>query len=192
MVARPELAVYIARVATGWSRVEERIGFIIVQLLGADAHVGMKMYRALSGSASQLAVLRAVARDTLTKEMQDRLEGILTHMRGAAKRRNNVVHGQWSISDSHPNELVWVDSGDSLMDHSEFWTGWLSRPEDERYDWIVREYRGRRLPYLLYEEADFEDILSDFQVLLAKMIAFIGDCQKTHEAASDASGLGGG
>ena len=76
MSAHPELAVLIARITTGWSRIEERLGFLI-ELLGAHAHTGMQLYQALSGAASQKAVLRAVARDRLSADAMDKLEEIL-------------------------------------------------------------------------------------------------------------------
>jgi len=102
MKERPDLAVFIARVAVGWSRVEERLGYIIVQLLRAEAHTGMKMYQALTSSAAQFGVLRAVARDRLDKDMQDKLEELLADYKKVAKQRNKIVHGHWDTSEQHP------------------------------------------------------------------------------------------
>src|SRR5205823_9088854 len=48
---RPELASFIARVATLWSRVEERLGTMITELLGADPRLGMTMFRAVSATS---------------------------------------------------------------------------------------------------------------------------------------------
>ena len=91
MTARPELAVLIARVATGWTHIETFYGYLVVQLLASHAHTGVKMYKALSGSAAQRAVLRAVARDRLPQHQLDELEAILRTTKSVGTKRNNVV-----------------------------------------------------------------------------------------------------
>jgi hypothetical protein len=95
MTQRPKLAVLIARVATGGSRVEERLGFIIVQLLRAEAHTGMKMYQALTGSASQSVscvlspVIAQYRHDSSNLRPFGRLQKV-------ARQRNKIVHGHWT------------------------------------------------------------------------------------------------
>jgi len=181
MEERPALAVYIARVATGWSRIEERIGFLIVELLGAEAHTGMKMYQALSGSAAQQAVLRAVARDRLSRAMQDELEEILQAFKNAARKRNKVVHGIWHFSEALPDALVWCDSADSLLSHSEFWTGWNShKTEADQVAWALSAKASRPPHYLTYDQRDFEEILMEMQDVLHLLVQFVIKCQKAN------------
>jgi hypothetical protein len=191
MSERPELAVYVARVATGWSHVEKFYGYLVVQLLGAHAHAGMRMYKALSGSASQTAVLRAVARDRLPQPMMDELEDLLRRTRKAAGKRNDVVHGLWEISDELPDALVWCDSADSLLSHSEFWAGWLSRDLGDRISWATREFKGKGPRYLVYEKQDFQQILDEIQSVLARLMTFLHACMDLNKPASDGESLAG-
>lgn len=181
MEARPDLAVYVARVATGWSRVEQSLGYLIVQLLGAHAHAGMKMYKALSSSASQMAVLRAVARDRLSPDQVDKLEDLLRLIKATARKRNDIVHGIWETADDLPDALVWCDSADSLLTHSEFWAGWLSRGEPERLQWAAKEYAGSGPKYLVYKQEDFEQILEDMNLVLARLMTFLNECSDLNE-----------
>lgn len=173
MTARPQLAIYIARVVAGWARVEERIGFLIVRLLGAHAHTGMKMYQALASSAAQLAVLRAVARDHLDAELQGEMEAILKVFKSLARRRANIVHGHWYVSPEHPDDLVWCDSGASLVAHSHFWSGYRDLPEEERYRYMEAYSRENDLPYYLYAATDFRDLLAEMTSLLNRLMRFI-------------------
>jgi hypothetical protein len=181
MEARPKLAVLVARIATGWSRVEQSFGFLAVQLLGAHAHTGMKMYKALSGAAAQRAVLRAVARDRLPTELVDELEALLRLTKRVGSKRNGVVHGIWEVSDQMPEALIWCDSADSLLSASEFWAGWLSRDKSQRLQWASREYNGKGPPYLVYERPDFESILDEINVLQARLMSFTNSCMKLRE-----------
>jgi len=185
MRARPELAVFVARVAIGWSDVERRLGSLLVKLLGADARTGMKMYRALSGAASQKAVLRAVARDRLNSEALQRLEVILSEFKKVAGLRNNVIHGAWEISDDHPDALVWQDSAEYLDSHGEFWAGYYSHADErERMAWL-QAYDGFPQRFL-YFERDFQDIL-DRMTELARMLQ--GFTLALHEQTGDESSM---
>ncbi len=172
MVERPELAVWIARVATGWSRIEERLGYIIVQLLGAEAHTGMKMYQALSGAGAQKAVLRALARDRLSQEMQDELEALLSDYKKVAGKRNKIVHGHWDTSENHPDELVWTDAADAALNYSEFWAGWAAAPDKNKRFEFARNFKGREIKRLLYSTKDFDEVIREIIVIGTKLSNF--------------------
>lgn len=189
--ARPDLAVYIARVATGWSHLEERIGYLIVQLLGAHAHTGMKMYQALSSSAAQLSVLRAVARDTLSNDDQLQMEAILASYKKTARKRNNVVHGHWHVSEQHPKDLVWCDSADDLLFYSEFWSVYSSLEASEVVPYFRDHYKEKRPNYLIYKQSDFEDILAEMARVFADLSAFVLKMRDLKELDRDKSSLGG-
>ena len=179
----------IARIATGWSRVEERLGSIVVRLLQAEAHTGMKMYQALTSSASQRAVLRAVARDRLNQEMMDRLEALLSEHKVAARKRNKVVHGHWYVSDDHPNELVWTDAADELLGYSEFSSGW-SASADMTAKMAFAQRFSREPKRLLYNEQEFEEILSEFIDVANALTLFNMEIAKLNELSGDEAGLG--
>lgn len=188
MPARPELAVYIARIATGWSGIEQAFGRLGIQLLGAHAHTGMKMYRALSGSASRNAVLRAIAKDRLPENLMNEFEELMRATKKTAMKRNNVVHGMWELSDDLPNALVWHDSSDGLLNHGEFWGGWLSRSLEDRFKWALEERRVEPM-HLVYEAKDFDEILDEMNLLMARLMTFTRECMKLNEPPSDETSL---
>lgn len=191
MVMRPEMAVWVARIATGWSRLEEKLGILIVQLLGTNAHTGMKMYQALSSSAAQKAVLRAVANDQLSAAMVAELETILLEYKKVGRKRNDIVHGHWGFSDEHPNDLVWTDSKEDLLAHSEFWAGWRSfEEEQERFDFASAWTRKRQ--HVLYGALEFESILDGMRNVFGKLAVFTMACDKFQQAKRDQAGLGCG
>jgi hypothetical protein len=150
----------------------------------------MKMYQALSGAAAQKAVLRAVARDRLSAGMLAELEDILADYKKAASQRNNVIHGQWEISAQHPDELVWYDSGESLLNHSEFWAGYNSQSDEkELMEWIGT-YDGKPIKYLLYNERDFDEVIEKIRRVFFRLLDFVIECQKLNKATSDKPSLG--
>jgi hypothetical protein len=160
---RPQLAACIARVAVLWSRVEERLGCITVQLLGADPIAGLRMYEALTSSADRVAVLRAVAQDRLDQNKRDKLEALLSRYADARWKRNKVIRGHWYVSDEHPDELVWADPADEAVDAGDFWTGFRSSDDFRRQLEFARTYKPRRPDYLLFNKADFETILDEIR-----------------------------
>jgi hypothetical protein len=149
----------------------------------------MKMYQALSGAAAQKAVLRAVAKDRLPADMLLELEAILDEFKKVAKLRNAVIHGQWEISDDHPDELVWYDSGAFLLSHSEFWAGYRAHDDKtERMQWMGT-FTGRPTKYLLYSEGDFEEILERIRTLFFRLMDFVLATEKIHQPESDKASL---
>jgi hypothetical protein len=160
---RPQLATCIARIAVLWSRVEERLGCITVQLLGAEPIVGTRMYEALTSSADRVAVLRAVARDRLDDEMREKLEALLTRYGDARWKRNKVIRGHWYVSDDHPDELVWADPADESVDAGEFWSGFKASGDFREQLEYARSYKRRRPDYLLFDKQEFEAILDEIR-----------------------------
>ena len=160
---RPQLATCIARIAVLWSRVEERLGCITVQLLGAEPIAGTRMYEALTSSADRVAVLRAVARDRLGDEMREKLEALLTRYAEARWKRNKVIRGRWYVSDDHPDELIWADPADESVDAGEFWSGFMATDDFREQLQFARGYKRRRPDYLLFNKQEFEAILDEIR-----------------------------
>jgi hypothetical protein len=174
---RPELATRIARVAVLWSRVEERLGCITVQLLGAEPIAGTRMYEALTSSADRVAVLRAVAHDRLDRQMRDRLEALLGRYAEARWKRNKVIRGHWYVSDQHPDELVWADPADEAVEAGDFWSGFRARDDFRRQLEFARHYKRRRPDYLLFNKAEFEEILDEIRGVGFALTEFCADLQ---------------
>jgi hypothetical protein len=182
---RPTLAACIARIAVLWSRVEERLGCITVQLLGAEPIVGTRMYEALTSSADRVAVLRAVARDRLNEEMRNKLETLLSRYAEARWKRNNVIRGHWYVSDEHPDELVWADPADEAVDAGDFWTGFKSHYDFRGQLEFARNYKRRRPDYLLFNKQDFETILDELRSVGFALTDFCVDLEDGEHPADN-------
>jgi hypothetical protein len=181
---RPELATRIARVAVLWSRVEERLGCITVELLGAEPIAGLRMYEALTSSADRVAVLRAVAQDRVEEAARDKLEALLKRYAEARWKRNKVIRGHWYVSDEHPDELVWADPADEAVDAGDFWTGFKSTGDFRSQLEFARNYKRRRPDYLLFDKAEFEQILDEIRSVGFALTDFCADLQD-HEHEPD-------
>ena len=188
MERRPELAACIARIATLWSKIEERLVQTITQLLAVSPHAGMRMFQAMPSSADRIAILRAVALDALDKGMQERLEDLLGLYRQAEWERDKVVRGHWYVSDDHPDSLVWADPGDELTGVSDFWSGFRSAIAFEDQLKFARDYAGPRPDYFLFDKAEFEGILETLRVLGFALTDFnidVADLRVTQPAKAD-------
>ena len=189
---RPQLATCIARIAVLWSRVEERLGCITVQLLGAEPIVGTRMYEALTSSADRVAVLRAVARDRLDDEMREKLEALLTRYGDARWKRNKVIRGHWYVSDDHPDELVWADPADESVNAGEFWSGFKATDDFRQQLQFARSYKRRRPDYLLFNKAEFEEILDEIRGVGFALTEYCVDLQDRERSTSEKAKVEGG
>ena len=147
---RPELSACIARIATFWSRIEERLAQTATHLLGAEPHAGM---------------VRALALDALSKEALHRLDELIVRYREAEWKRDKVVRGHWYVSDDHPHALVWADPADEITEASAFWSGYRSSKGFEDQLRFARDYERQRPDYFLFDKAEFESILEEFRAL---------------------------
>src|SRR6185312_13652813 len=107
ILERPALAAHIGAIATLWTVIEEGWGMILADMLQADAEVGMALYLSLSGSAAQVATLRAAAEYAL-KDEGDRTDfgDLLRGEKSPAAERNRIVHGRWGILPSRDDVLI--------------------------------------------------------------------------------------
>ena len=179
---RPELATRIARIAVLWSRVEERLGCVTVQLLGADQIAGTRMYEALTSSADRIAVLRAIAQDRLDDDMRGRLESLLVRYADVRWKRNKVIRGCWYVSDEHPDELVWADPADQAVDAGAFWSGFKASNDFRSQLQFARSYERQRPDYLLFNKEEFDAIIDDIRSVGYALTDFCVDLQDREPA----------
>lgn len=185
---RPELACCIGRVATIWSRIEERLGSIINHLLGAESRRGMTMYRALSGTADKIAVLRALGNEYLSQDQQGRLAELIDRFASCKLGRDRIIQGHWYVSDDHPEALVWADPSDELIGASAFWSGFRASGDFQQQVKFARDYSHPRPNYLLFERADFDEILEHLRTLGFALTDFLIELSQPHEQPASAEG----
>jgi hypothetical protein len=107
--SRPELAVHIAKISAMWSEIETLVGLLLSHILGAHAEVGVAMYLALSGAASQRAALEGAATAQLKEPELIDVLALIEKISKRQKERNNIVHGMWGIHPDYPNDLILSD-----------------------------------------------------------------------------------
>ena len=179
---RPALATRIARIAVLWSRVEERLGCVTVQLLGAEPIAGTRMYEALTSSADRVALLRAIAQDRLDEEMRGRLESLLVRYADVRWKRNKVVRGYWYVSDEHPDDLVWADPADEAVDAGAFWSGFRASNDFRTKLEYASSYRRKRPDYLLFNKEELDAIIDDIRSIGYALADFCVDLQDREPA----------
>jgi hypothetical protein len=186
MQARPELAVYIARVVNASALLDRLTGQLVTYMLGADAHVGMKMYQALSGSGAKRDVLRAVGRDRLNDDLKQRLKRLIVSSEAASKQRNKVVHGIWAYSEKYPDDLIWSDPASTALQSSAFWSYYAQVKNDKDHVLKLLEYKGGRAePHVLYGAAEFEAILDAALTVINDTQAFAVSVHDFQKVAGD-------
>jgi hypothetical protein len=183
---RPELSACIARIATFWSRIEERLAQTATHLLGAEPHAGIRMFQALPASSDRIAMVRALALDALSKEALHRLDELMVRYREAEWKRDKVVRGHWYVSDDHPDALVWADPADEITEASAFWSGYRSSKGFEDQLRFARDYERQRPDYFLFDKAEFESILEEFRALGFALTDFNLDIAEARTQAAEA------
>lgn len=183
---RPELAVFIARIATFWSRIEERLTHIATQMLGAEPHAGMRMFQVLPSSTDRIAMLRALALDCLAKDMQERLDELVIRYREAEWKRDKVVRGHWYVSDDHPDALVWADPADEISGATEFWSGYRTAVGLADQLRFARDFSRPRPEYLLFDRDEFSTILEEIRSLSFALTDFNLDLAESRNQPAEA------
>jgi hypothetical protein len=106
ILTRPNLAAHIGAVAAIWTVIEESWGHILAEALDADPKTGVAMYLALTGAASQGAVLLEAVKMHLPDGIQTMIAAARKLEKGVGKDRNRIVHGRWGIVNEDDRYLV--------------------------------------------------------------------------------------
>lgn len=110
ILTRPNLAAHIGAIATMWTIIEETWGHILSEALDAEAKTGIAMYLALSGAASQGAILTEAVKMHLPEKIQTMVAEARQAEKGVARDRNRIVHGRWGILVEDDRYLVLGES----------------------------------------------------------------------------------
>ena len=147
-----------------WTQVENRWGVILAEMLESNASVGVTMFLSLTGSASQNAVLEAIANKRLRDPLLQTFTELHKALRQSAKQRNTVVHGWWG---GVPDELGFLILGNS---------DWPAQAIAEMHSFVhAPNPLGPTMPELTllkYTERDFLDIQARISSLHAQQDAF--------------------
>ena len=177
---RPELGIYIGRIAAIWSDIEVNMGLLLADILNTEARTGVAMYLALSGSAAQDKTLIAAA-DICVPEMSGEVSDLTIEVRRRAAERNRVVHALWAAPFLLPDILVNCPPDNiiqhvatSYKEHSDPNAVFKTQPNPS----FVEKLRS-------YKKQDFEDIIQRVLILRQK-ISVLGDQVRAFQRAKAA------
>jgi hypothetical protein len=107
LLDRPELGGRIVAISALWTVIEDLWGAILGIIVGIDkADVGIAIYHALTGTASQRSVLNEMADLYLPQELKADFEALMRVSKSRANERNDIVHGLWFYDPKHPDALI--------------------------------------------------------------------------------------
>jgi hypothetical protein len=105
---RPELATLIATIAVEWNQVEqEMIMLFCYGLLPAEPAIASAVLGCTSNLATKLQMVRTSLSLGVSEKCGDAFwKGFEQKIRKAAKPRNLIVHGIWTIHEDYPDGLI--------------------------------------------------------------------------------------
>ena len=98
LTGRPELGSIVAAVIAGWAITETHLGRTFAILIGAKQPITMSMYGATRSFDVQRDLLKAVAKEVLSKRYVVLFEAALVVMNRAAADRHKFAHWVWGTS----------------------------------------------------------------------------------------------
>lgn len=164
----PELAKWITNIVTIWPHLENQLGFSLARFLDGEAHVGVAIYNALTGSTAQRAILLNAAQTALEGDEALPLFMVLLDVtKSLAKRRAPLAHDMWASSPQVPDALLCIKAELQLKRRgvaAREWADWL------RTDTTLTD--PPKVPNLdaseiqVYTEKDFTDLFNDLRALI--------------------------
>ena len=168
IIARPELGIFIARIAAVWSEIEVNMGLLLGDMLNTEARTGVSMYLALSGSAAQDKILLAAADACLPHGLKNEFAELVAEMRRRGKERNAVVHALWGAPESDPDKLVNCPP-DNIVGHVAKEVYSL----ESRADVFMKPPSQEFISHLRsYTDKNFEEILVRLREFRQKLLIF--------------------
>jgi hypothetical protein len=107
---RPVQLLLIGECATIWPFVEHQMAICLGILLGSTTDAAMAVFSSIRQGRGQRDAITAAASVTRTEEDQMLIAACLSLLKTAESARNDVVHGQWGVSDTLPNALLWIEA----------------------------------------------------------------------------------
>lgn len=167
---RPELAARVAHTIAMWSLVELSLSQLLSVILHSDAQVGATLFSTIRAESGRLAMIRAIAEDRLTPEMQHEYAALQKRITQVGSYRDAMAHGNWAASDDDPDCLILVDARHVATFIAAVTADVTRLKIEEKTKKLGEKYRknARR-----YGAQEFDFIESEIKKLNADLSAFI-------------------
>lgn len=106
VLERGPLALKLAVVMTSWSHLEALLAAFLGLVSSTDPDEALSLVQKFNSGYARSERLREDARASMDAALFDHVDALLTESRVIAKRRNDLVHSVWGVSDDHPGALV--------------------------------------------------------------------------------------
>jgi hypothetical protein len=151
---RPKLAAKIAQIAAASTNLDVHIGFLLADIAGSKADVGITMYLALSGSAAQESVFIAVAEKYVPPKLMERLADIMKkQVRARARERNAIIHATWSLHPDDQDALINCPPQSAILHMGEMISHFKTHKNLDTFE-------GGLENLMIYKAKDFDDVLT--------------------------------
>jgi hypothetical protein len=164
VIHRPELALKMLNVITGWVPIESLIGELLSAILGADAGPVIEAAISSANSNRQRALLVEHSKLKRSQEEVELIEAILLLFLVGQRKRNRLVHWRSGICHQLPQAVVmmnpadhwrWIVETDGWKERVRLDAEGIGRPPGPPYNKIM-----------VYFETDFEQMLEEADELV--------------------------
>jgi hypothetical protein len=103
---KPELAILVTQIFSTWARIEQRLNFLLVRVLGADSAPALAMFATLTAQHLQVGALLAAAEASFPADEFDVFHAAISVADGAQTPRNHLAHWAWGGCKQKPELLT--------------------------------------------------------------------------------------
>lgn len=173
VVMRPHLAIFIANIASHWSKLEHSLSLPFTTLLAGREESAFEAYHEIFEINLRHKMFMAAAkRKKVPRELLKEADELHTKVRKCATRRNSVVHGTWAYCDDFKEDLF-LCSSDALNRRIDEFFGTFHETVDRNnqepwkwsFDLSVDEF-------IRYTANDFDDIVKAIISLDSQAIVY--------------------
>lgn len=121
LLHRPKCAILIAAIVGEWTTTENRMAHLYATALGTSSTLtdeegdylhtdydlaALLAMRQLSSSPNRIDLVNKKIIPRLTPNLATRWQLLVPRIEACAKERNTIAHGDWWLSDKHPDNLI--------------------------------------------------------------------------------------
>jgi glycine/D-amino acid oxidase-like deaminating enzyme len=160
LILRPALALKIGLIAASWQRADDLLGLIFAHTLGGQENAALEVFSALIDRNLRKDALLVVAKNRLSRQLQERIAEAFEKARRLARARNNIVHASWAAIHERPESLMTYDPGAYAARKSLFFFG-NAGTYSYQTSWDFTEYLARDFDAIMKRFVEFREEVHD-------------------------------
>lgn len=109
LVDRPKLAARIGVICSLWTEIEDQLAFLFVLGMQTDPAIACSVLGEVVSLSVKLDMIRTALKLRFPEEAFQPFDKLSRDLKAAAKKRNRIIHGLWTIHEEHPTALLRLD-----------------------------------------------------------------------------------